>query len=541
MIPADLSPFANHLWQSTLFTAAAWLLTLALRKNRAAIRYGLWLAASVKFLIPFSLLVSIGSQFEWRATPIIESVPFSHIAERMSQPFVQPTKAVPVRTTNASSSPVPTVLLSIWLCGFIVSVAVWWRFWLRYHATLRAATPLDLNLPFPVMTSPTRLEPGVFGIRKPILLLPEGILNRLTPEQLQSILAHELCHVRRRDNLTAAIHMLVESIFWFYPLVWWIGARLVEERERSCDEEVLRLGYEPDVYAEGILNVCKFYLQSPLTCASGVTGADLKKRIEAIVNYRISHSLTLARKLLLAAAGMAAVAGPVLVGILNVPQSRAQSKAEELSLEMATVKQADLLQTQVVLAQAAKPQKPASSSTQRNPFETVPEPPQPQPPKISGPTIEAIEFQGAKRVSPLTLRAIIASRAGGVYDIETLRRDSQDLYNTGRFSDIAWKPEPGPVGIIVRFMVVERPLIQSIEYQGDDTVTIPEILERFQQRKIKLKAETLCNEEELWLAAVIVQELVAERGRQNIKVTPLVEPIGQPSTVKITFRVTERQ
>jgi len=45
MIPTNLSPLANHLWQSTLFTAAAWLLTLALRKNRAAVRYGLWLAA----------------------------------------------------------------------------------------------------------------------------------------------------------------------------------------------------------------------------------------------------------------------------------------------------------------------------------------------------------------------------------------------------------------------------------------------------------------------------------------------------------------
>lgn len=61
-----LTGIANHLWQSTLFAAAAWLLTLAWRKNRAAVRYLLWLAASVKFLIPFSLLVSLGSHLEWR-------------------------------------------------------------------------------------------------------------------------------------------------------------------------------------------------------------------------------------------------------------------------------------------------------------------------------------------------------------------------------------------------------------------------------------------------------------------------------------------
>jgi uncharacterized protein (TIGR03435 family) len=240
-----------------------------------------------------------------------------------------------------SSNPVPAILLSVWFCGFVISAAVWYRWWRRFRAAIRAATPLHLDLPIPVMTSPDRMEPGVFGIRKPILLLPEGIVDRLTTQQLQSILAHELCHVRRCDNLAAAMHMLVESIFWFHPLVWWIGARLVEERERACDEEVVRLGNEPEVYAEGILNVCKFYMRSSLPCASGVTGADLKKRIETIVSRRTAHRLTIGRKVLLAAAGMAAVGGPILVGILHAPQARAQSKGETLTFEVASVKLAD--------------------------------------------------------------------------------------------------------------------------------------------------------------------------------------------------------
>ena len=52
----------------------------------------------------------------------------------------------------------------------------------------------------------------------------------------------------------------------------------MEERERACDEEVL--GTELEAYAEGILKVCELYLGSPLPCVSGVTGANLKKRIE---------------------------------------------------------------------------------------------------------------------------------------------------------------------------------------------------------------------------------------------------------------------
>ncbi len=71
--------------------------------------------------------------------------------------------------------------------------------------------------------------------------------------------------------------MFVETVFWFHPLVWWIGQQTVEERERACDEEVVQELGEPKAYAEGILNVCKLYVESPLTCVSGVTGANFEE------------------------------------------------------------------------------------------------------------------------------------------------------------------------------------------------------------------------------------------------------------------------
>jgi uncharacterized protein (TIGR03435 family) len=186
-----------------------------------------------------------------------------------------------------------------------------------------------------VRPSATRLEPGIFGVFRPVLLLPEGIADHLPTAQFQAILAHEFCHVRRRDNLTASIQMVVEAAFWFHPLVWWIGARLVEERERACDEEVLRLGSQPEDYAAAILSVCRFYLESPLPCASGVTGADLRIRIEAIMTKRTVHGLTLAKKLLLAAAAVAAVAGPIAIGM-----AKAQAQAVPLRFEVASIKPA---------------------------------------------------------------------------------------------------------------------------------------------------------------------------------------------------------
>jgi beta-lactamase regulating signal transducer with metallopeptidase domain len=319
----------NHLWQSTVFAAVAGLLALALRNNLAQVRYWLWLAASVKFLIPFAILVDVDSHFGWHPESAISTTPsvFPSIIEQVSQPFAAPVLLLttPIAGPPSSASLVPAILCAVWAIGFVTLVFSWWLRWRSLRAALRTASPLHLPIGMEVMTSPAFAEPGVFGIRRPVLLLPAGITSQLTPPQLEAILAHELCHVRRRDNLTTAIHMAVEAVFWFYPLVWWLGARLMEERERACDEEVLQLGNEPEAYAEGILKICELYLESPLPCVSGVTGANLKKRIETIMSNRIALRLNLAKKVVLVGLLATAVAAPVIVGMLDAPAVRAQS------------------------------------------------------------------------------------------------------------------------------------------------------------------------------------------------------------------------
>lgn len=253
----------------------------------------------------------------------------------------------------------PVFLLVAWLCGCLAVFCLWWLRWRRLRmarrAGLLAKSGRELEALRGVEQSGRRsgqigvilcesaLEPGILGVFHPVLLLPAGISERLNDEQLNAILIHELCHVRRRDNLASSLHMLIEAVFWFYPLVWWIGARLVDERERACDEEVLKMGTDPQVYAEGILNVCNFYLESPLFCAAGVTGSTLKKRIEAIMSHRTASKLELPKKVLLGAVGMAAVLGPVVFGALNPVSIRAQSQAQSTrpivpSFEAVTIK-----------------------------------------------------------------------------------------------------------------------------------------------------------------------------------------------------------
>lgn len=344
---------AGHLWQSTGFAAVAVLLALALRANHAKVRYWLWLVASVKFLVPFSALAALGAGIGRWFGP---ATPVSRLPLVVTQ-IVQPFASIPDASSTAAPhapNPPPVLLLALWLCGLATVLMYAWMRWRRVAAAVRSSAPLaegrELKVwrrmaPRPrgirIVCSDAKLEPGVLGVFHPVLWLPAGIGDRLEDAELEAVLAHELCHIRRRDNLLAAFHMVVEALFWFHPLVWWLGVRLAEERERACDEEVVRNGGEPQIYAESILKVCEFYLASPLACAAGVTGGELKKRIEDIMMSRFTRELTLGRKLLLSFMAIAATVAPISVGLLSPWRGRAQEQSAGTGLprfELASVK-----------------------------------------------------------------------------------------------------------------------------------------------------------------------------------------------------------
>jgi bla regulator protein BlaR1 len=346
---------ANHLWQSTVFLTIVALLTFALRKNRAQVRYWLWLAASLKFLVPFAALVALGRQFPLRSSAIQADSQVTLIFDAVSQPFSQSVlgaaaAASPTVTAPTLWSALPAVLFAIWFIGCATLLTTWLARWRRIAVAVRKATVVESGRELEILrrldaasltllASDVSLEPGVFGILRPVLLWPGGISARLSDEQIEAIFAHELAHVRRRDNLAAAMHMLVQAVFWFHPLVWWVGARLIDERERACDEEVIRSGRHPQVYAESILKTCQFSVESPLLCVAGVTGSDLKRRIEAIMTAPLSRKLSPARKFLLATAGFAAIAAPIGFGIATASDLRAQSEpSPSQTFEVASVR-----------------------------------------------------------------------------------------------------------------------------------------------------------------------------------------------------------
>ena len=331
-----ISELANHLWQSTLFAVAVGLLTLMCRKNHAGVRYWLWFSASVKFFIPFTLLMALVDRLEWASrSPQIATPAVSATLAQVSRPFVVDPAVgfLSVQEAPRSVDWFALAILGIWVSGTIAMTVVRFRTWRQIRAAVRASSPWTIaSLAMPgvdVRSTPGVMEPGVVGLWRPVLLVPSGIEDDLTPRQLASVLTHELCHVRRRDNMTAAVHMIAEAVFWFHPLVWWIGSRLVDERERACDEEVVRTLGEPQTYAEGIVNVCRRYVESPLVCVSGVSGSNVKNRIRDIMTNRAVAKLSVAKKAVLAAVGTVAVVAPILAQSVPLP-----------SFEVASVKRA---------------------------------------------------------------------------------------------------------------------------------------------------------------------------------------------------------
>jgi bla regulator protein blaR1 len=325
-----MSTLLNHLWQSTLFAGAVALAMLAMRKNSPRTRYWFWLSASVKFLIPFSLLVWTGSRVQLPPdSPAFHATTVENISN-----YFGPAAPRPFAAPAHTLLPWPLVLGAIWLSGISLLSIRWRRRWRTIQKIAKRGTKLPLRFPIPVLSSRSEIEPGVFGIFRPMLLMPEGLADHLTEEQLSAVLAHESRHVACLDNLTGAAHMCVETLFWFHPLVWWVGARLMDEREKDCDEAVLRRGNRPRDYAEGIVSICRTYVESPLACAPGISGSDLKKRIRGIMMWLPSTPMTIRGKVMLTIAAMAVFSIPFAIGIV-----RAQTlpPAPEYGYEVASI------------------------------------------------------------------------------------------------------------------------------------------------------------------------------------------------------------
>ena len=304
----------THLWQSTLVLIAAWVLARACKRNGAAVRYWIWFVASAKFLVPLALLQQLGDRLG-RSLP--EPLPVdATLVESASAVFV-PSVPRDLAASDALLSHVLLIATVIWALGTALLLLRWFLQWCSIRARLNFAPQASLDLRVPVRITSSDLPTGVFGIFSPAVILPSEVMHSLSPAQLRAVLAHEICHVRRHDNLTAAIHHCVQILFWFYPPVWWIGANLLREREVACDEEVVDEGHQQEVYAESILNACRLGVMARLSTVAASTGGDLNERLSSIMSEQRAKPITNERFTVLFAAATLVGFAPLAAGVAD--------------------------------------------------------------------------------------------------------------------------------------------------------------------------------------------------------------------------------
>ena len=300
-----------HLWETTLFVGLLALGVRLLKRAPASTRYWFWLLAAVKLLVPSVLLAWLVSEIPLGA-PALSPPPLEQSTNgapasdpgrpvyEILKPLLlsQPVVAQPV--SAAVHNELYCTLTLTWLTGFVFFVVRWakgalslaWSVKISYgivssrerEILKRVRSWLLLKQDVDILVSANVTEAGLWGIWKPTVLLPEEAACRLSDEELEAVMLHELLHVERRDNLAVILQKVIMALLWFYPLAWLIDRKLSEERERACDEEVLRLSKSPEAYISGILKVVRACVEQRLVGTSSIGGSSLKRRMKHLLS-----------------------------------------------------------------------------------------------------------------------------------------------------------------------------------------------------------------------------------------------------------------
>jgi TonB family protein len=364
--------FANHLWQATLLAVAVCGASIWLKRARA--RHVIWLMAFAKFLLPSTLLFllarEIGLNLPWPARTEMMAGADAEVLLLIAEPVAQEAQS----DAGAGHNEIYCVLTALWLIGIALCFARWaWRR-RRFAAVAmvgekveigREAAMLEdlkirLNVSRPVglILASRFAEPVVWRALRPLIVLPRGLAERLSDGELGSVLAHELFHVKRFDNLFGSLQMFICCIFWFHPLAWLIDRRLIEERELMCDERVILsglFGTTPDAYAASLWKVVQFGFGWPVAGISRATGSNLKRRIKLMLNANHRSKSSMVSRALAGmtfAALVALAAAMALLSGAGEAGAKAQNSQDQKSVAAAPVQFENLPDIPLVITDA---------------------------------------------------------------------------------------------------------------------------------------------------------------------------------------------
>ncbi len=152
--------------------------------------------------------------------------------------------------------------------------------------------------------------------------------------------------------------------------------------------------------------------------------------------------------------------------------------------------------------------------------------------------IESIDIVGNRRIPTETVKSRIYTRVGDVYDEAALQRDLRSVWNSGYFEDVRMEREQSAKGWAIHIYVREKPTIRTIEYHGLNAVSVSDVLDRYKKAKVPLSVDSPYDPTKVIKAKVVLQQLLAEHGRQFANIAVQVQQVP-PASVSVTFNVKE--
>src|SRR5881398_251226 len=287
----------DSLWQDAL-AAAGLAALLALVPVRAArIRYAFaTLTLAMMLALPLATAVRLSG-----TSPQISDVvtATSTVAPGPTGPGPRAVAAIPTPAAiRAAIEPVLPWVVLVWFGGVValsLRLASGWLVTRQLgrvgtasvpdacrEAVARLAARLRISRPVRLLQSAMVQVPAVLGWVRPVILLPASALTGLTPLQLEALLAHELAHVRRYDYLVNLVQSVIETLLFYHPAVWWISARVRDEREHCCDDLAVAVCGDPHFYASALLGMERLRVAAP-TLALTAAGGSLMDRVRRLV------------------------------------------------------------------------------------------------------------------------------------------------------------------------------------------------------------------------------------------------------------------
>jgi TonB family protein len=317
------SALVHFVWQGVIVGFALWTLLFALKNKSANARYIVSCAALV--LLALLPLVSTAILYFEEAPPVLRLAGSGRgqAAEGDATGSAQ---------GNLWASWVQAWALPAWSVGVVLFS---FRFFLSCRHVLRLRSygepavgavvqmvdrlriGMSVRRRIRVVVSRMSDSPGVVGVLRPVILLPTATLMGLTPLQLEAILAHEIGHIRRYDYLVNMMQMLIETLLFYHPAVWWTSRRIRVERELCCDDIAVRFTGDPVRYARALTAFEKIRVKTPDVVMASA-GGPLLYRIRRLVGAPPEQNGG-SRLLSAFVASMG-----VLVFVLNVSWIRAQ-------------------------------------------------------------------------------------------------------------------------------------------------------------------------------------------------------------------------